>query len=263
MAVLTALGLLVPAIFRLIPTETPISEGTNHRLSIAVSIIMFVTYILTLIFQLITHKHLFDDVDPEVETAKKAEEERMQKVRAEKAAKHQKPMPVRRNTILDDDDGPGWSVRKSILVLVVSTGLVAWLSEILTSAVEEAGEALGLQQVFMGVVVVAIVGNAAEHSTAVLMARKNKMDIAVSISFGSALQISLFVVPLLVFFSYARDTPMDLYFTTFETFSIASSVVLAWMIVADGEAHWLEGIMLLMYYVILALGFFYLPPEAQ
>jgi len=127
--------------------------------------------------------------------------------------------------------------------------------------VEDAGASLGIHDVFMGVIIVAIVGNAAEHSTAILMSLKNKLDIAVSIAFGSALQISLFVVPVILFASYAREEPMNLLFTPFEVFSIVSAVGLAWMVVQDGETNWLEGVMLVCFYLCLAIGFFYIPND--
>ena len=116
-----------------------------------------------------------------------------------------------------------------------------------------------MNEVFVGVIVVAIVGNAAEHSTAVMVALKNKMDLAVGIAIGSALQIALFVAPVLVFASYLRAEPMDLLFTTLEVVAVILSVVLARMVAEDGESNWLEGLMLLMIYAILALAFFFLP----
>ena len=108
-------------------------------------------------------------------------------------------------------------------------------------------------------IVVAIVGNAAEHSTALLMARKNKMDLAVGIALGSAMQIALFVAPVLVLASYFRATPMDLLFTPPEVAAVILAVVIAWMVAEDGESNWLEGAMLLMIYAILAVAFFFLP----
>ena len=133
------------------------------------------------------------------------------------------------------------------------------MSEILVGAVEATGEELGLNAVFMGVFVVAIVGNAAEHSTAVIMALKNQMDLAVGIALGSALQVALFVAPMLVFASYLRATPMDLLFSTLEVISVILAVMVARMVAEDGESNWLEGAMLLMVYLILGVAFFYLP----
>ena len=116
-----------------------------------------------------------------------------------------------------------------------------------------------MNEVFVGVIVVAIVGNAAEHSTAILMAMKNQMDLAVGIALGSALQIALFVAPVLVFASYLRPHPMDLLFSTLEVLSVILAVMIARMVAEDGESNWLEGVMLLMIYAILGMAFFFLP----
>ena len=135
------------------------------------------------------------------------------------------------------------------------------MSEILVGAVEETSRAFGLSEIFVGVIVVAIVGNAAEHSTAILMALKNKMDLAVGIAMGSALQIALFVAPVLVLASHLRGKagPMDLVFTTLEVVAVILAVVIARMVAEDGESNWLEGAMLLMIYAMLAVAFFFLP----
>src|SRR5205823_7015756 len=129
--------------------------------------------------------------------------------------------------------------------------------------VEATSAAFGLSGVFVGVIVVAIIGNAAEHSTAVLMARKNQMDLAVGIALGSALQIALFVAPVLVFASYLRPEPMDLRFTTLEVVAVVLGVIVARMVAEDGESNWLEGVMLLMLYALLGLVFFFLPASPQ
>jgi Ca2+:H+ antiporter len=133
------------------------------------------------------------------------------------------------------------------------------MSEILVGAVEATSVALGMNHVFVGVIVVAIVGNAAEHSTAVLMAMKNQMDLAVGIAIGSALQIAMLVAPVLVFASYLRPHPMDLLFTTLEVLAVILAVLIARMVAEDGESNWLEGVMLLMIYTILGMAFFFLP----
>lgn len=155
-----------------------------------------------------------------------------------------------------------WSVRTAVIVLAVSCGLVAYLSEILTNVVEEAGLALGLSETFLGIVVIAVIGNAAEHSTAVSAALNNNLNISISIAFGSALQIALFVIPLIVFASYARGSDlggMDLRVSELEVFGVSASVVIAWMVVHDGGTNWLAGLMLLMIYIILAISFYYMP----
>jgi len=150
---------------------------------------------------------------------------------------------------------------KAIVLLVVASAFVAWMSEILCGAVEEAGEAMGLNKVFMGVIIVAIVGNAAEHSTAIVQATKNNMDVSINIALGSALQIAMFVAPVLVLCSYARDVPMDLVFDPLEVFAIFLALVIVWMVVQDGESTWMEGFLLMMLYLILALAFLFLSPD--
>ena len=134
---------------------------------------------------------------------------------------HKRPVQPRRatRTATIEESRLGAAGRRPV-VLLVATVLVAWMSEILVGAVEHASQALGMTEVFIGVIVVAIVGNAAEHSTAVLMALKNQMDLAVGIAMGSALQIALFVAPVLVFASYLRAEPMDLLFTPLEVVAV-------------------------------------------
>lgn len=133
------------------------------------------------------------------------------------------------------------------------------MSEFLVGAVEHTAKVFGMTDVFIGVILVAIIGNAAEHSTAVLMARKNQMDLAMNIAIGSSIQIALFVAPVLVFASYFFGQPMDLIFTTFEVLSIAVSVGIVSLISMDGESNWMEGVQLLAVYVILGMAFYFLP----
>jgi Ca2+:H+ antiporter len=234
MMALAAIGLLVPAIFHgLVDIKTiPVAESRflEHELSVAVCLILILTYVLSLVFSLATHKDLYN---PEAE--------------GPAAGAH---------------DAVSWSTRKATLVLLVATAFVALMSEVLVGAVEETSHQFGLTQVFVGVIVVAIIGNAAEHSTAILMAMKNQMDLAVGIALGSALQIALFVAPVLVFASYLRAEPMDLLFTTLEVVAVGLAVLIARMVAEDGESNWLEGAMLLMIYAILGLVFFFLPETA-
>lgn len=227
--VLAASGLLVPAIFHGVVGNgrAPI----EHRLSLAVALILTIAYVLSLVFSLVTHKDIYNPGGDDAEAALHEEGE--------------------------------WGTRRSTLVLLVATGFVAGLSEILVGAVAETSRSAGLTEVFVGVVVVAIVGNAAEHSTAVLMALKNQMDLAVGIAMGSALQIALFVAPVLVFASYLRARPMNLLFTPLEVVAVLLAVVLARMVAEDGESNWLEGAMLLLIYAILAMAFYHLPAPVQ
>src|SRR5262249_36073048 len=134
----------------------------------------------------------------------------------------------------------------------------------LVGSVEQAAHAFGMTSVFVGVIVVAIVGNAAEHSTAVLMAMRNRMDLSLGIAIGSSLQIALFVAPLLVVVSrWIGPQPMDLLFTPAEVVAVVLSVAITAQIASDGESNWLEGFQLLAVYLIMGIVFYYLPEEAQ
>ena len=146
-----------------------------------------------------------------------------------------------------------------VTILLISTAVVALLSEFLVGTIENVRHSVGVTEVFIGVIVVAIVGNAAEHSTAILMAMKNKMNLSVGIAIGSSLQIALFVAPVLIFLSYVLGRPMDLEFTMPEVFAVVASVYILFQISGDGETNWIEGIQLLSVYVILGILFFYLP----
>jgi Ca2+:H+ antiporter len=226
---LSAIGLIIPAIFHFLVKNNPNVKEQN--LSLEIAIVLFIVYILSLIFSLRTHSHLYV---------------------GESGASH------------DDEEEAlgthGWSRGKSITVLLVATTLVAVMSEFLVGAVEATAKTIGLTEVFVGVILVAIIGNAAEHSTAVLMAMKNKMDLALNIAIGSSLQIALFVAPVLVFASYfVAKGPMDLLFTPMEVVAIAISAAVAALIVQDGESNWMEGVLLLAVYTILGITFYFLP----
>lgn len=131
------------------------------------------------------------------------------------------------------------------------------MSEFLVGATEEATRSLGLSEFFVGLILVPIIGNAAEHSSAVLMAVKNRMDLAIGISIGSSVQVALLVAPLLVLLGHAFGQPMDLAFSTIEVAAVALAVAVATVIVLDAESNWLEGALLLIVYAILAVAFFF------
>lgn len=240
---LSAIGLLVPAIFHQIVKDHPSAHETE--LSLEIAIVLFATYLLSLVFSLRTHKHLYAG-QPGPADGGGASGAQSSHGR-ESAGGH------------GAHGAAGWSVRKAILVLLAATGFVAWMSEILVGAVEHTAQALGMTEVFVGVILVAIIGNAAEHSTAVLVARKNQMDLALNIAVGSSIQVALFVAPILVFVSHAIGRPMNLVFTTFEVLAVGASVAILSLVSVDGESNWLEGAQLLAVYIILALAFFFLP----
>lgn len=220
---LAAVGLIIPALFHL----TAADRGTaiERELSLEIAIVLFIIYGLSLTFSLKTHRHLF------VGAAHDAE---------------------------DLGERP-WNCRTSVTVLTAVAILIGVMSEILVGAIEPTAHRLGLTQVFVGVILVALVGNAAEHSTAVLVAVKNKMDLALGIAVGSSLQIALLVAPVLVFASYLFGTPLDLIFTPFEVAAVTVSVLILGFVAMDGESHWMEGVMLVGVYAMLAIAFYFLP----
>lgn len=152
-----------------------------------------------------------------------------------------------------------WSVRLALTILLASTLGIAWLSEVLVGSVEQVTENLGWSEFFVGIIIVPIVGNVAEHLVAVEVAIKNRMELSLSISLGSSLQIALFVAPMLVFISLLMGNPMDLVFNQFELVALAAASLIAALVALDGESNWLEGAQLLVVYVILAIAFFFLP----
>ncbi|HWS54789.1 MAG TPA: calcium/proton exchanger [Pyrinomonadaceae bacterium] len=242
---LAAIALIIPTVFHQVADDVPVAAGgwtpeKEQGLSLAIAIVLFLTYALTLVFTLVTHRSLFGGHDAPHDVAGEAGAERT-RMEAEEGA-----------------HAP-WSVGKAVGVLLGATAFVALISEFLVGAIEGARESLGLTEVFVGVIVVAIVGNAAEHSSAILMALRNKMDIAIGIAVGSSLQIALFVAPLLLFASYLFGTPMDLEFTVPEVIAVVGSIIIVEQISGDGESNWAEGLQLLSVYAILAILFYFLP----
>lgn len=152
-----------------------------------------------------------------------------------------------------------WPARKSLLLLILATVFIAWMSEVLVGAVEPVLEHLGWTEFFLGIVIIPIVGNVAEHLVAVQVAAKNQMDMSLQISIGSSLQIVLFVAPVLVFVSLLMGNPLTLVFNQFELIALAAAALIAALVALDGESNWMEGAQLLVVYVILALAFFFLP----
>jgi Ca2+:H+ antiporter len=214
-------------------TARGVSEQTLQNLSLAVAIVLILVYALTLLFSMKTHAYLYD-----VGVAGIEEE----KVEAEKAESHEKP-----NVLL-------WS-----FVLLVCTVFVAIESELLVDSLEVATDKLGLTALFTGVILVPIVGNAAEHATAVTVAMKDKMDLSLSVAVGSSMQIALFVAPVLVIAGWIFGQPMDLDFTPFELVAVAVSVLIANQISSDGKSNWLEGTLLLAAYTVLGFAFYFHP----
>jgi Ca2+:H+ antiporter len=215
--VLAVTGLLMPALFARGSTGEDLLE--REVVSGIVAAVLIGLYVAALVFTLVTHEHLFRTPD--------------------------------------EGERPSWSRRRAIGMLVVTTGAVALMSEFLVSSLEPALADVGLSEFFVGLIVIPIIGNAAEHASAVMFALRNKVDVTLEIAIGSSTQIALFVVPLLVFISLIVGHPMDLIFSTFEVAAVALSTVLVFMIASDGRSNWLEGAQLMGAYVIMAISFFF------
>lgn len=223
MMLLAAVALVMPAAYHYLAGAR--GRPNEADLSMEIGVVLLITYAATLWFTLKTHSHFFTGD-------------------GERPSGGAKP----------------WSVGRSLAVLAVSTGLIAWMSEILVGSVDAAARQFGMTSIFVGVVVVAIIGNAAEHSTAILVARENRMDLALGISIGSSLQIALFVAPLLVIASrFIGPRPMDLVFSPAEVLAVVIAVFIAAQVSNDGESNWLEGVQMLAVYVIMAIIFYFLP----
>ncbi len=154
---------------------------------------------------------------------------------------------------------PRFSLSAAIVLLVVSTLLIAMVSEFLVGAVEPMVKELGISELFVGIILVPIIGNVAEHVVAIEVATKNHMDLSMGIALGSSLQVALFVAPLLVFVSLLFGHPLTLEFTTFELIALMASCFIAAHVASDGETNWLEGVLLIGLYLLMAVGFFFLP----
>jgi Ca2+:H+ antiporter len=238
---LAVIAMLLPTAVNF--TSSGIDQLTQQRLSVAVAIVLILVYGLTLLFSMKTHsylcdvgeaEHAADGADGAGETGKTGE-------------------------ISEAKDTKKPNLRLWIGVLLVSTVLVAIESEFLVGSLEEATSGLGLTELFTGVILLPIIGNAAEHATAVTVAIKNKMDLSVSVAVGSSLQIALFVAPVLVLAGWAMGQPMDLDFNPFELVAVAVAVLIANSISSDGKSNWLEGTLLLAAYAILGLAFYFHP----
>ena len=220
MLLFSLIGLCVPAFFT--HTINPNLLNTRYEgLSLVVAIVMFILYILSLIFSFFTHKDLYA------------------------------------TTTEEEGHESKWSLKKSIIILVIATVIIAIESEFLVGGIEDITSKLGLSEFFVGIILIPIIGNAAEHSTAITMALKNKMDVAIEIALGSSLQIILFVAPVLIFLSLLF-TPMSIIFNPFELVSLIASVIIANKVASDGQSNWLEGAQLMAVYFIIAAGFFVL-----
>jgi Ca2+:H+ antiporter len=229
MLFLAVIGLAVPTIVAFTVLPGAENGATIQLLSDSVAVILLIVYVLGIVFTFFTHKHLFSQAD------------------AVQADGHS-----------EEAHGEHWSKKKSFLLLAASMAGVIVVSEILVGSVEETGEQLGFGELFVGAIIVGIVGNAAEHSSAILLARKGKMELSIGIAAGSGTQIALFVVPILVFAGIAMGQPFTLEFTLLELAVVFLAAIILNLIVHDGKSNWFEGVLLTAVYVIIAIGFFFI-----
>ncbi|HTE63372.1 MAG TPA: calcium/proton exchanger [Solirubrobacteraceae bacterium] len=231
MLLLAVVAMIMPALFELVQGSglpRPNAEAVNYdsdveKLSVGVAVVLLGTYVAGLVFSLKTHKDLFNPAHgPE------------------------------------DHVAEPWSVRRSVLMLAGAGVAVGLMSEILVGSISEASDSIGLSPFFVGIIVVAIVGNAAEHWVAIYFAARDKMDLAVNIAIGSSAQIALFAAPVLVLLSlFVGDFPLALVFNGFELGAVVLAVFIAQQVVAEGESTWFEGLQLLAVYAVLGLTFYF------
>ncbi len=223
MLLVAVIGLVMPALYVLSARATgAVNVAVLDEMSLGIAAILLAVYAFGLLFSLKTHRDIF-------------------------------------NPVSERQERPMWSLRTATLILVAATVLVAGASELLVGSLEAARSALGLTDLFVGVIVVAIVGNAAEHGTAVLMALRNKMDLSLAVAMTSTTQIALFVAPVLVFASLLTAQVMTLDFEVFELVSVALSTALLSSIVSDGRSNWYEGLLLVMVYAMIGVAFYVHP----
>jgi Ca2+:H+ antiporter len=225
MLTLAAIALVIPAAFQVAASATAEALG---KLSVSISVVLLLVYLLYLAFALVTHAALF-------------------------AGSH-----------VPEEGKEHASVGRAAAVLAGATVAIAWMSEILVGAIEPTAHEFGLSNVFVGVFVVAILGNAAEHATAISAALKDRMDLSLSIAIGSSVQVALFVAPVLVLTSlFLGPAPMDLAFPAGLVLIVLLSVLITGQVAGDGRSDWLKGMQLLAVYLVLGLAFFFLPSASH
>jgi Ca2+:H+ antiporter len=231
MIFLAIIGLAIPTVLSstiLKPAEIE-NQLKIQFLSDALAIILLSVYIAGIVFTFFTHKHLF--VSPQM---------------------------VEENNNHNIDNSKHWDKKKAFFLLAISMVGVVVVSEILVGSIEETSKQFGFGEVFVGAIIIGIVGNAAEHSSAIILARKGKIDLSIGIAAGSGTQIALFVVPLLVIFGIILNQPFTLEFTIYELVTLFLAAIILNLIAHDGRSNWFEGIMLTAVYVIIAMGFYFI-----
>lgn len=229
-------SLLIPAAFKAtlpdMGEDEWIIENKILGLSRGTSIILLVIYILFLFFQLHTHHDIFEQQQEEIEETM---------------------------SIASSRKSGSLSTKSAMLVLLISTVFVSLCADYLVGSIDHVVESTGLSKTFIGLIVIPIVGNAAEHVTSVIVAMKDKMDLAMGVAVGSSLQIALFVTPVMVLYGWMIDVPMTLNFSTFETTTLFVAIFLSNYLILDGESNWLEGVLALAMYLLIAVAFYFYP----
>lgn len=273
------MALLLPAAFRLSlgDDDNQLDDKKTLFLSRGTSIVLLIVYCFYLMFQLNTHEYLFKDEDsvalPLMEETGEAaldseENGEVQDYHPDNSSHTSARRPSllqRPKSIYDLDVGATvhLSTWGAVFVLVLSTVFVSFCADYLVGSIDDIVESSGLSKTFIGLIVIPIVGNAAEHVTAIFVAHKNKMDLAIGVAIGSSIQIAIFVTPLLVVIGWMMDVQMSLYFDLYETAVIFVSVFITNSLILDGSSNWLEGVMLVATYVIIAISFFLLPDNLK
>ncbi|WP_425147905.1 calcium/proton exchanger [Deinococcus sp.] len=236
MLFLVLIALLLPALFDLterLPgfaaTSAAARDNLDERLSLGVAALLMVVYALNLVYTLVTHKDVFASDDPE-----------------------------------EQHQGALWPVWQAAAVLVGATALIALESELLSGALEASSSALGLSPFFLGIIVLAVVGNFAEYIAGSYFARRGKIGLAINIAVGATIQVALFTAPLLVLISYFIGRPMNLVFSSpLELVAIVAVALIVTTVTKDGEATWFEGVLLIAVYLLLGLAFYFVTPKPQ
>lgn len=223
---LAAMALIVPAVFR------RSSGPASHELSVEISVVLLLVYVASLVFTFVTSRPILGKEAVEAEGG---------------------------SVVEPSEEAVGWSRNKALGILLAVTVGLAVMSELLTDAIEPATKSLGLTPAFSGVFLLALVSNVPQVFNAVRFSRKDQMDLALGITAGSSIQVALVVAPVLVFAGMLLGQGMDLQFTTFEVIAIVLAVMVARSVTIDGRSNWFEGLMLVAVYVILGMGFYYLP----
>jgi len=221
-----AISIIIPFAFKYAIKSHPNATNSMNIVSLGIAITMLVLYILGLVFSLVTHRNIF--------------------------VQHQEHEG-------EEEEKPKWKLGVAVIILAVTTILVAIQSETLVATVEHTVEQFGLPEMFIGIILIPILGNVAEHASAIIMAVKNKIDISIEIAVGSSMQIALFVAPILVILSFIiRQNPIQYVYSPFEVVGLMAGIVMSIYVFQDGKTNWLEGVQLICCYIILALAFFFI-----